>query len=133
MTDTEILFDSEPTITRHPAPGLIGCAVRRREFIAAFKARAHGRALTPALMAARALLLGRPVERGFTPISNPVKLANGRRPFDSLETALALLARPHGVRAVTAGFAMLHADELERLREAALAARPTPAAAPVRG
>lgn len=46
-------------------------------FVAAFKALAARRALTPEVLALRALALGKPLGRTFSPVINPVKLANG--------------------------------------------------------
>lgn len=46
-------------------------------FVAAFKALAARRALTPEVLALRALALGKPLGRTFSPVVNAVKLANG--------------------------------------------------------
>jgi hypothetical protein len=44
--------------------------------------------LTPAMMLVHAIATGRSPARAFTPISNPTKLANGQKPWQSLEAAL---------------------------------------------
>jgi hypothetical protein len=47
--------------------------------------------ITAALMLVHALALGRSPAKAFTPISNPVKLANGHKPWQSLEASLSTL------------------------------------------
>lgn len=44
--------------------------------------------LTATAHALRASLLGKPLERQFSPVTNPVKLANGMSPWLSLEKSL---------------------------------------------
>ena len=56
----------------------------RREF----RQSAQLKFLPPGLMALRALLLGRPLKKAFSPIRNPRKLANGQAMWGGLERAL---------------------------------------------
>jgi hypothetical protein len=42
-------------------------------------------------MAARCLLLGNSLDAAFTPVTNPVKLANGRSPGDTMREQLRLM------------------------------------------
>lgn len=44
-------------------------------------------------LAVYCLLLGRPLHRSFTPVTNSVKLANGQRPYDTLTQVLANIDR----------------------------------------
>jgi hypothetical protein len=57
------------------------------QFRIAFKALAHKRALLPSDLLLYNFLRDLPKERGFSPITNPTKLANGSEPFISLKQA----------------------------------------------
>lgn len=58
-------------------------------FVAAFKALAARRALTPEVLALRALALGKPLGRTFSPTTNVVKLSNGHNRWLGALQALA--------------------------------------------
>jgi len=82
-------------------PGVLQDPVARRAVRLAWKAyvrrlaeSARAKPGTPSGPSARdlvvyCLLLGRPLHRAFTPVTNPVKLANGQRPYEGLMHALA--------------------------------------------
>jgi hypothetical protein len=70
-------------------------------------------------MATRALLLGRPLERAFSPITSPVKLANGQRPWGALQDALDTLGRARRDDPGLPAYPMLKQEEVARLRAAA--------------
>lgn len=54
----------------------------------AWKKSAQEKRLNSASLAAWALIRGVDPKKGFTPISNPSKLANGQREWDAYETAM---------------------------------------------
>lgn len=60
-------------------------------FVAAFKAIAARRALTPEIMALHALALGKPLGRTFSPVTNTTKLANGCNRWLGAQQALGCL------------------------------------------
>lgn len=61
----------------------------RAALSAAWKAYANQRQTTAAQHAIFTLLSGRSLDRAFTPITNPVKLANGMQPNQGRDTAIA--------------------------------------------
>lgn len=63
-------------------------ALLRGRIKQAWRVHASTRTGTAAQHAARALLLGRPLDRAFTPITNVVKLANGMDPHHGRNQAL---------------------------------------------
>lgn len=64
-------------------------ARQRGQIRAAWRQHAAARQSTAAQHAALALLLGISLDRAFTPITNPVKLANGMSPSAGRDTAVA--------------------------------------------
>lgn len=72
-------------------------------FKAEWKELAKSRTMTSVHMAAHALLMGRSIDAAFTPICNPVKLANGQQPHSSRDLALNILRRG---KVVPAGLAL---------------------------
>jgi len=60
----------------------------RRQLEAAWRARLHQGDLEPTAFALYALLRGKAPLRGFSPVSNPAKLANGYTPYQSCARAL---------------------------------------------
>ena len=76
-------------------PGLFQNLEDLRAFRAEWKTLADKKELTSVHMAAHALLMGRPLEASFAPVTNQVKLANGHAPLASLKAALwSLKVRP---------------------------------------
>lgn len=67
--------------------GLLSTAQRHHDFIVAFRKLAHARMLTPQHLALRALVLGKPLGRAFSPVTNTVKLANGQEAWREALTA----------------------------------------------
>jgi hypothetical protein len=65
-------------------------------FVATFKSLAARRLLTPEVLALRALALGKPLGRTFSPVTNEVKLANGHARWDGAMSAVASLRYTHG-------------------------------------
>lgn len=63
-------------------------SVSRAAFLSNFRSLAQKRALTPAHMALRAVALGQPLNRAFTPVTNRIKLGAGQRPWGGLARAL---------------------------------------------
>lgn len=61
----------------------------RAALSAAWKAHANQRKATAAQHAIFTLLSGRSLDRAFTPITNPVKLANGMQPSQGRAAAIA--------------------------------------------
>lgn len=57
-------------------------------FRTAFRNLANARSITPRDMMIYNIARSLPKERGFTPITNPIKLANGANPTHSLEQAI---------------------------------------------
>lgn len=60
-----------------------------------WKRQHDAKALTPAMIAAYALLRGKSIAKAFTPISRPSKLANGHRATGARDDALASAALLH--------------------------------------
>ncbi len=90
--------------TSRVLPGLLKDPAARRAVRAAWKAyvaeasaRSDNEHPGPSArdLAVYCLLLGKPLSRAFTPITNDVKLANGQRPWASLMDTLASLDRFH--------------------------------------
>lgn len=65
-------------------------------FVAAFKALAARRQLTPEVLALRALALGKPLGKAFSPVTNDVKLANGHTRWAGAMSALSSLRYTYG-------------------------------------
>lgn len=107
-----------------PAPGLFRSVDDYRVFRAEWKALAHAKALTAAHMAAYALLTGRSLEAAFSPITNPVKLANGQVARGALQSALACLRY---AKTLPAGLEQTSAAYQALLAEAATTASKAPA------
>lgn len=84
-------------------PGLLTTGPSRKAFHAAWKTYVanaslfEGKHPGPSArdMAVYCLLLGKSLEKAFSPISNRVKLANNQQPFEGLQSALAGLAYAH--------------------------------------
>lgn len=66
------------TTTVSSFSSLLATAQHHHDFIAAFRKLAHARMLTPQHLALRALVLGKPLGRAFSPVTNPIKLAHGQ-------------------------------------------------------
>lgn len=90
----------------------------RVAFRAAWKILADKRALTPAHMALYALLMGRPVSRAFSPITNPVKLQNGQLPWAAARSAAWTVSR----QGLLQPFTDLPGVDIDRLKLAATTA-----------
>lgn len=69
-------------------------------FVATFKSLAARRALTPEALALRALVLGKPLGRTFSPVTNDTKLANGHARWAGAMSALSLLRYNRGCAAL---------------------------------
>lgn len=83
----------------------------RREF----RQSAQLKLLPPGLMALRALLLGRPLKKAFSPIRNPRKLANGQAQWGGLERALSKGELDFGVSCVKARMTEEEKTRLDRI------------------
>ncbi|MEX3984113.1 hypothetical protein AB4Y45_34735 [Paraburkholderia sp. EG287A] len=91
-----------------------------RAFRAAFRRLANARKLTAQHMALHAIIMGKPLNRAFSPITNATKLANGRNPWDGAASAIAGLAHSPDAACVAA----FEADTLELARALARQALP---------
>lgn len=69
-------------------------------FVATFKSLAARRELTPEALALRALALGKPLGRTFSPVTNETKLANGHARWSGAMSALSLLRYNRGCAAL---------------------------------
>jgi hypothetical protein len=74
--------------------GLLTTEESRYAFRAAFLQLARARKLTAQHMALHAILMGKPLSRTFSPITNATKLANGQKPWLNALAAIHSLARP---------------------------------------
>ena len=74
--------------------GLLTTEESRYAFRAAFRQLARARNLTAQHMALHAILMGKPLNRTFSPITNATKLANGQKPWLNALAAIYSLARP---------------------------------------
>ena len=91
-----------------------------RAFRADFRRLANARKLTAQHMALHAIIMGKPLNRAFSPITNAKKLANGQRPWDGAASALAgLVYRPDATAIAT-----FDTDTLEQARAIARLAMP---------
>ena len=95
--DTCLASDTGRTFTR-TYPGLLSSADERRRVRAAWKAFVakprlafESRGPSTRDIAVYSLLMGKPLNRAFSPVTNVVKLANGQRPFGALLSALLAL------------------------------------------
>jgi hypothetical protein len=91
-----------------------------RAFRAAFRSLARARKLTAQHMALHAIIMGKPLNRTFSPITNATKLANGQNPWDGAASAVAGLV--HGPDATAR--AAFDAATLEQARALAKLAMP---------
>jgi hypothetical protein len=62
-----------------------------QSFRTSFKEKSKLRILTPRDMLIYSMIRGLPVDRGFSPVTNETKLANGAAPWAALETTKASL------------------------------------------
>lgn len=83
---------SNADILTHQYPSAFVSESEYRAFMLAWKIAANTRALTPQKMAVYALLMGRPLGRAFSPISNHKKLGGGHRPWGSALSAIRSLS-----------------------------------------
>ncbi|MDN8078502.1 hypothetical protein QZN30_03715 [Burkholderia multivorans] len=72
--------------------GLFADKTARSTFRENFRQLARARKLTAQHMALYAILMGKKLDRTFSPITNTTKLANGLMPWDGAASALASLA-----------------------------------------
>jgi hypothetical protein len=98
-------------------------------FVATFKSLAARRELTPEVLALRALVLGKPLGRAFSPVTNETKLANGHARWAGAMSALSLLRYSRGRTSLLELAAHLPeavykslVDEASRVRDAQLEA-----------
>jgi hypothetical protein len=71
-------------------------AITRGKIRAAWRKLAATRSATASQHAALALLLGIPLDKAFTPITNPTKLAHGQSPNQGRDQAVATALSGHG-------------------------------------
>lgn len=96
-------------------------------FVATFKSLAARRELTPEVLALRALALGKPLGRTFSPVTNDTKLSNGHARWAGAMSALSVLRYNRGRTALLELAAKLPeatykslVDEASRVRNAQL-------------
>lgn len=87
----------------------------RAAFRAAWKVLSDQRALSSAHMALYALLMGRPVGRAFSPITNSSKINNGQAPWAAAMSAAWAVSR----NGLLPPFSDLPGVDIERLKAAA--------------
>lgn len=83
---------SNADILTHQYPSAFESESEYRAFMLAWKIAANTRALSPQKMAMYAILIGRPLGRAFSPISNHQKLSGGHRPWGSALSAIRSLS-----------------------------------------
>lgn len=71
------------------SPSYILSRDQYQAYHAFYKAKAINRQLTPADILIHNMVRGLPLDRGFTPITNPIKLANGAQPLLAFDQAKA--------------------------------------------
>lgn len=83
---TTVTVPSTATVLSLHTPGVLTEKLARKRFRLAWKAylKNHPKRGAKAYLA-YSLLLGKPLSAAFKPVSRPGKLANGRRPYDTLK------------------------------------------------